>query len=85
MNIYHRMITFPLSFWRIGAKPPVSADPTLEIWYDFADQSTITLGTGTEITSVNDKSTGTVKPGRLSCGITRVILSIINKVCKIIV
>ncbi len=46
----------------------VANDPTLEIWYDFSDNSTITLGTGTDINSVNDKSTGTVKPANSTGG-----------------
>lgn len=41
--------------------PPVASDPTLEIWYDYSDNSTISLN-GNEIVSVDDKSTGTVKP-----------------------
>ncbi len=47
---------------------PVAADPTLEIWYDFSDSATISLGSGTDITSVNDKSTGTVKPANSTGG-----------------
>jgi hypothetical protein len=62
------MIPFNFGFWQIPAKPPVSADPTLEIWYDFSDSSTISLGTGTEIVSVNDKSTGTIKPSNSTGG-----------------
>jgi hypothetical protein len=46
----------------------VASDPTLEIWYDFSDNSTITLGTGTDIVEVNDKSTGTVKPANSTGG-----------------
>jgi hypothetical protein len=45
----------------ITYSPPVATDPTLEIWYDYSDNSTISLN-GNEIVSVNDKSTGTVKP-----------------------
>jgi hypothetical protein len=48
--------------------PPVANDPTLEVWYDFSDNTTITLGTGTDINSVNDKSTGTVKPANSTGG-----------------
>lgn len=62
------MLPFSFSFWQVPAKPPVATDPTLEIWYDFADNSTISLGTGTEIVSVNDKSTGTVKPSNSTGG-----------------
>ncbi len=40
---------------------PVASDPTLEIWYDYSDNSTISLN-GNEIVAVDDKSTGTVKP-----------------------
>lgn len=47
---------------------PVASDPTLEIWYDFSDNTTITLGTGTDITSVDDKSTGSVKPANSTGG-----------------
>ena len=46
----------------------VASDPTLEIWYDFSDNNTITLGTGTDIVEVNDKSTGTVKPANSTGG-----------------
>ena len=62
------MRPFNLSFWQNTAKPPVNTDPTLDIWYDFADSSTITLGTGTEITSVADKSTGSIKPANSTGG-----------------
>lgn len=61
------MIPFSFSFWQ-GARAPVATDPTLEIWYDFADNSTITLGTGTDINSVDDKSTGSVKPANSTGG-----------------
>lgn len=49
------------------AAPPVSTDPTLEIWYDFSDLTTVTVS-GTDITSVSDKSTGTVKPANSTGG-----------------
>lgn len=62
------MMPFNFSFWQNTAKPPVNTDPTLEIWYDFSDNSTITLGTGTEINSVNDKSTGSIKPANSTGG-----------------
>ena len=47
---------------------PIASDPTLEIWYDFSDNNTITFGTGTDIVEVNDKSTGTVKPANSTGG-----------------
>lgn len=53
--------------------PPSATDPTLEIWYDFSDVTTITASSsppvsGDTITSVNDKSTGTVKPANSTGG-----------------
>lgn len=47
--------------------PPVVTDPTLEIWYDFSDLTTISLS-GTDIVAVDDKSTGTVKPSNSTGG-----------------